>query len=108
VVEVVDDVDVDVDVEVELDVELELELEVSPATAMEPAGLPASARSPPRIAMVRNATNQARRRLVGPVRFIMPDLPPKGLCGSDGCRRRAAAWLPTPSAESSRISWCSW
>jgi hypothetical protein len=66
VVEVVDDVDV----EVELDVELELELEVSPATATEPAGLPASARSPPRIAMVRNAMNQARRRLVGPVRCI--------------------------------------
>jgi hypothetical protein len=61
-------------VEAEVAVELELEpaplVVVSPATANEPAGLPASARSPPRIAMVRNVMSHARRRLLGPVRCI--------------------------------------
>jgi hypothetical protein len=72
VVVVVVEVVVDVDVEVELEVELELGLVlvVSSATAMELVGLPASARSPPRIAMVRNAMSHARRRLLGPVRYI--------------------------------------
>jgi hypothetical protein len=68
VVEVV--VDVDVEVELELELGLVLVLVVSSATAMELVGLPASARSPPRIAMVRNAMSHARRRLLGPVRYI--------------------------------------